>query len=59
LGRVARKRILEKAAWQISYTRHHNAAAKTSHRKATLQRLRDRDIDVGKIRTCVGSNFAL
>jgi hypothetical protein len=59
LGRVARKRLLEHAAWQISYTRNHNAAAKTGHRKTTLKKLRKRGIDVARIRTCVGSNFAL
>ncbi len=59
LGPRARKRRLEKAAWQISYTRNRNAAAKVSHRKTTIQRLQKRGIDITKIRTCVGSNFAL
>ncbi len=59
LGRVARKRLLEDAAWQISYTRNHNAAAKASHRKTTLKKLRERGIEVTQIRTCIGSNFAL
>ena len=59
LGPRARKRRLEKAAWQISYTRNRNTAAKVSHRKATIQRLQKRGIDITKIRTCVGSNFAL
>ena len=59
LGWVARKRLLEDAAWQINYTRNHNAAAKISHRKTTLKKLRKQDIDVTRIRTCIGSDFAL
>ena len=59
LGWVGRKRLLEHAAWNISYTRNHNAAAKTSHRKKTLKKLREHGIDVAHIRTCVGSDFAL
>jgi hypothetical protein len=59
LGRVGRKHLLEDAAWQISYTRNHNAAAKTSHRKTKLEKLRKRGIEVAQIRTCIGSNFAL
>jgi len=59
LGRLARKRLLEKAAWVISYTRNHNATAKTSHRKKTINELRKQGIQIGKIRTCEGSNFAL
>jgi hypothetical protein len=59
LGRVGRKRLLKQAAWQISYTRNHNAAAKTGHRKTTLKNLRKRGIEVTQIRTCTGSNFAL
>jgi hypothetical protein len=59
LGRVARKRLLEHAAWEISYTRNHNAAAKASHRKKTIRELRKRGLKISKIRTCVGSNFAL
>jgi len=50
---------LEHAAWQISYTRNRNAAAKASHRKTTLKKLRKRGIEVASIRTCVGSDFAL
>jgi len=59
LGRVARKYLLEDAAWQISYTRNHNAAAKSGHRKTTLKKLRKRGIEVEQIRTCIGSDFAL
>ncbi len=59
LGRVGRKRLLEDTAWQISYTRNHNAAAKASHRKTTLKKLRKRSIEVEQIRTCIGSDFAL
>ncbi|MCH8149192.1 MAG: hypothetical protein IH987_14620 [Planctomycetes bacterium] len=59
MGRVGRKRLLEHAAWVISYTRNHNAAAKVGHRKTTLKKLRERGIDVANIRTCVGSDFAL
>ena len=59
LGRIGRNRLLEDAAWQISYTRNHNAAAKVSHRKTTLKKLRKQDIDVTRIRTCIGSDFAL
>jgi len=56
---VGRKRLLEHAAWLISYTRNHNAAAKTGHRKTTLKKLRKRGIKVTQIRSCIGSNFAL
>ncbi|MCH7884147.1 MAG: hypothetical protein IIC01_02765, partial [Planctomycetes bacterium] len=59
LGRVGRKRLLEHAAWQISYTRNHNATAKAGHRKTTLKKPRKRGIDVDRIRTCIGSDFAL
>ena len=59
LGRVGRNRLLEHAAWQISCTRNHNAAAKVGHRKTTLEKLRKRGIDMAQIRTCVGSDFAL
>ncbi|MCH8243221.1 MAG: hypothetical protein IH897_11515 [Planctomycetes bacterium] len=59
LGRLGRKRLLEHAAWQISYTRNHNAAAKAGHRKTTLKKLRKQGIDMARIRTCIGSNFAL
>ncbi len=59
LGRVARKYLLEDAAWHISYTRNHNATAKVSHRKTTHQKLRKHGIEVEHIRTCMGSNFAL
>ncbi len=59
LGRVGRQRLLEHAAWNISYTRNHNAAAKAGHRKTTLKKLRERGIDVAHIRACVGSDFAL
>ena len=59
LGRVARNRLLEAAAWQISYTRNHNAAAKASHRKTSLKKLGARGINIETIRTCVGSDFAL
>ena len=59
LGAATRKRRLEKAAWQISYTRSRNAAAKVSHRKTTTNRLRKLGIDLTRIRTCIGSNFAL
>ena len=59
LGPRARKRRLEKAASRISYTRSRNAAAKASHRKTTTQRLQELGIDLTRIRTCIGSNFAL
>ena len=59
LGRVGRKRLLEHAAWVISYTRNHNAAAKAGHRKTTLAKLRNQGFDVARVRTCLGSNFAL
>jgi hypothetical protein len=59
LGPGARKRLLKREAWRISYTRHRNARAQASHRKLTLRRLRKRGIQVAKIRACIGSNFAL
>ena len=59
LGRVGRERLLDQAAWCISYTRSRNAAARISHRKTTVKKLRKRGIDVEKIRTCIGSDFAL
>ena len=57
LGWVARKRLVEDAAWQINYTRNHNAAAKTSHPKTKLRKLRKNGIDVEKTRTCIESDF--
>ena len=59
LGREARRHILEHAAWTISYERHRNERAKTSHRKAALRRLRKLGIYITRIRTCLASNFAL
>jgi len=50
---------LENAAWQISFIRNHNAAAKVSHRKKTIKELRKRGFTISRMRTCVGSNFAL
>ncbi len=58
-GRVGRQRLLEHAAWQISYTRNHNATAKAGHRKTTLKKLQKKGIDLTRIRTCGGSDFAL
>jgi len=51
--------LLEHAAWIISYTRNHNAAAKVSHRKKTIKNLRKWGIRISQIRTCIGSNFTL
>jgi hypothetical protein len=55
----ARRPILEDAAWRISRTRHHNAKAKVSHRKTALRTLRKKGLPLSKMRTCIGSNFAL
>ena len=59
LGPRARRRRREKAAWIISYTRNRNAAAKASHRKTTTRRLQELGIDLTRIRTCIGRDFAL
>ena len=59
IQRVGRQCLLEQAAWQISYTRNHNAAAKAAHRKTTLEKLRTQGIDLARIRSCIGSDFAL
>ena len=58
-GWRTRKRILETAAWRISYLRYRNTEARVCHAKKTRQRLRDLGIEIERIRTCVGSNFAL
>ena len=58
LGPSARRQLLKEAAWNISYTRHHNSAAKTSHRKEALRTLDRRGLDLTQMRTCIGSNFA-
>jgi hypothetical protein len=59
LPRSARKPILEKAAWNISYERHHNATAKIFHRKKTLRTLHRKGLALSRMRTCLGSDFAL
>ncbi len=58
LGKKAQDTMLTHAAWTISYVRNHNARAKASHQKTTTRDLARRGIDVEKIRTCLGSNFA-
>ncbi len=59
LGRVGRGRLLQHAAWQISYTRNRNAAGTAGHRKTTLEKLRKQGLDMARIRTCAGSDLAL
>ncbi len=51
--------ILEKAARIISYERHRIDQARPSHRKTTIKQLQKSGIYITKIRTCLGSNFAL
>ena len=58
LGKKAQGIILTHAAWTISYVRNHNAQAKASHQKTATRKLARLGIDVEKIRTCLGSNFA-
>jgi hypothetical protein len=55
----ARKQILEHAARTISYARHHNTQARKAHRKKTICNLHRRKLVLAKMRTCLGSNFAL
>ena len=59
LGRRAGRIILYDAAVVIGYHRHHNAAAKVSHTKTTRRELSITGIDLGQIRSCLDSNFAL
>ena len=59
LPRSARKKVLEKAAMRISYTRHHNTQAKFGHRKKTLRELHRKGLALSRMRTCIGSDFAL
>ena len=59
VGPRAQRRILEKGSRVICYHRWHNTAGRRSHRKKTVEELRESGIDLLKIRTCAGSNFAL
>ncbi|MBN1513696.1 MAG: hypothetical protein JXB13_16895 [Phycisphaerae bacterium] len=51
LPRSARKAVLEKAARNISYTRHHNTEAKIVHRKRTLRALHRKGLALRRMRT--------
>ncbi len=59
LGRYAGRILLQDAAAVIAYPRKHNTAARVSHTKTRKKELSKMDIDVGRIRSCLHSNFAL
>ncbi len=58
-GRHARRILLEDAAALIAYHRRHNNEAKLSHTRTMRKTLLKSGIDVGQIRSCLESNFAL
>ena len=58
-GRRARRILLEDAAAWIAYHRRHNTEAKLSHTRTMRRTLLKSGFDVGQIRSCLGSNFAL
>lgn len=58
-GRRARRILLEDAAAWIAYHRRHNTEAKLSHTRTMQRALLKSGINIDRIRSCLGSNFAL
>ncbi len=58
-GRHARRILLEDAAALIAYHRRHNTEAKLSHTRTIRKTLLKSGVDLGRIRSCLESNFAL
>ena len=57
--RYAGRILLQDAAAVIAYPRQHNTAARASHTKTKRKELSEVGIDIGRIRSCLHSNFAL